>query len=149
MRVRTPTIHPIGNQFYTDSLAVEQLRKKIQQETRHLVHYAQERIKQDKHFILVRKGDFIYTYQLWVIYRNFKDTFRGFCIRANDNLVATPLGPQFYEKLQQSMYRSLFPASRKVEGMKCYELYTIHLELLTIGCFPAKGIETHSLLLTN
>jgi hypothetical protein len=132
-----------------DSLAVGQLREKIRQETRHLVHYSQERIKQGKHSILVRKGDFIYTYQLfWFISRNFKEF--EFPIHSNNDLATTPLGPQFYEKFQQYVNRSVNSlASRKVEGVKCYELYTIHLGIVRNDVVAKNNRELRKVLQEN
>jgi hypothetical protein len=105
-------------------VAIEQLREKIQQETQQLIHCTQVWIKQGLFSIIARKGDYIYSYNLWVLNSNndeqVVDTDE---ILSNNTLVNMPLGPQFYEEL----LKSLFPNSR---GMKCYELYTLHLGIV-------------------
>jgi hypothetical protein len=92
-------------------------------EIRQLAHFSQAQFKQGHLSCLFRKGDFLYSYQLWVEDGSgTKQIIPTGAILSNNNLVNTPLGQHYYLEF----VRHLFP----VFDMKCYELYTLHLGIV-------------------
>jgi hypothetical protein len=82
--------------------------------------------KQGHLSFLVHKGDFLYSYRIWMVDNKGVEQIIPTvdAIAASKSLVDTPLGHDYYKEF----IRYLFP--KRTNEMKCYELYTLHLGIV-------------------
>jgi len=136
--VRAPAITPLHGQSIRDPKVTLQMLETIKEQVWELVHTSHHYLDQGYTSMVVRKGDFLYSYRLWM------EDDEGV-----EQIINQPILPKNYQlpighRFFKEVLRTLFPSQSQAQQMKCYELFTLYL-----GVLPTVLVAKHDRALIN
>jgi len=126
-RVRAPTITPLHGQQFRDSASTQRMLLLLKGRVWDMYYQAHRHLSMGYYSMVMRSGDFQYSYRLWVeddegVEQSLEQPILGG--NQKTHYPHTPLSHRFYKDLLRTLFPSQSPQ------MKCYELYTLYLGIL-------------------